>query len=176
MATSSRVALTSLPVILQEVEFQLQTYQSAITADSVVGDVSNIYWVFKGDEPPPATTGQRDILFALHKDKLVNVEGDGRFAMMFSGFDVYLRSSYAVDPRSTRKQWFIDNRLRVDALMDALMGFFPTDQNGFALTIEGLVLDENASPEKERDSKTWGITVGTYVFHYQPNIDPFIIG
>lgn len=166
---------TNLPTILQAVEQQLLNYYSQITSSTVVHDLTNIYWIFPEEEPIPSQTGQRDVLLALHPDKLVNIEGDGRFAKILSGFDVYLRSSNASDRRSTKRDWMIAHRTLIDALNDALMGFFPEDDGGDALTIEGLVLDTNATPAKNRDSKTWGQTVGTYKFHYLPKLDTTVL-
>ncbi len=170
------VIQTDLPTILQAVEQQLLTFTSALTADPVVGSITNIYWVMPGQEPKPGTTGQRDILLALHKDTLINVQGEGRFARILSGFDCYFRTSNISDRFATRKDWFIANRTAYNSVMDALMGFFPVDGSENALTIEGLVLDETTSPSKVKDTETWGQVIGSYQFHYQPRVDVMILG
>lgn len=168
---------TNLPTIMQAVEQQLLTFTSAITTAPPAGNISNIYWIFDGDEPPPAQTGQRDFLLSERTDDTRgNVQGAGRFTWIYSGLDIYLRSSYAVDMRGTRKQWLIDNRAKVEGVMDALMGFFPVDSNQNGLTIEGFVLDTNAKPVKNGSSANWGEVVGTYRFHYLPKIDKAVIG
>jgi hypothetical protein len=167
---------SSLPVILQTVEQQLLNYVSPITGNPVAGDISNIYWIFPEEEPPPGTTGQRDILFAVHPDKATNVQGAGRFTELASGFDVYLRSTLAADRRGTRRDFMIAHRLLIDALMDSIMGFFPVDGSSNALTIEGLVINENARPSKTRAVETWGMTIGSYKFHYIPNINLGLVG
>jgi len=153
----------------------LTTFVSSITGLKVCGDISNVYWVFKGDEPPPGTTGQRDVLLIERDDVPNNIQGDGRFCQIESGMDINLRTSKALDRRGTQMVWLTDQANLVNGLMDAMMGFFPIDADQNAYTIEGFVLDTNASPVKDRDSKTWGGTVGTYRFHYVPNINTSLL-
>jgi hypothetical protein len=154
---------SSLPTILQVVEQQLLT-------SGVVGDISNIYWIFPEEEPKPGATGQRDLLFAIHEEKPVNVEGDGVYSLISSGFDVYLRSTLAADRLGTRRDFMIAHRAIVEGVMNALMDFFPEDVSRNALTNYGIVLDSNAKPTKSRSVATWGETIGTYRLHFLPNI------
>lgn len=168
---------TNLPEIMQQVETQLTTYISPITNATVCGSISNIYWVFTGQEPVPGTTGQRDLLLIERPDDTDGtVVGAGRFAWISSGLDINLRTTRAVDRRATEKQWMINQALLVNGLMDAMMGFFPVDANQNAYTIEGFVLDANAAPVPNRESLTWGETIGTYRFHYTPRINTAILG
>lgn len=162
---------TDLPTILQQVEQQLLSYVSPVTGKAVAGDISNIYWIFPEEEPDPGTTGQRDLIFAIHEDEPINREGDGRFAKYKSGFDVYLRTSLVSDRPKTKRDWLLNHRPQVNAMIDSLDGFFPQDMNGNAYTIEGLVLKKNAKPEKQRDSQSWGKTIASFEFHYLPNIN-----
>lgn len=162
---------TSLPVIAQVVEQQLLTFESVITSAAVCGDISNIYWVEDGEQPTPGRTGQRDVLLIERPDIAENIIGDGRFAMMSSGMDLALRSTVALDPSGNKKTFLIAHRLLIDALLDAMMGFFPVDDDNNALTIEGFILDGNAAPVKRSDSLTWGYTLSSYKFHYLPNIN-----
>ncbi len=172
---------SDLPTIMQAVETQLTSYVSPITGTVVCGSVSNIYWVFKGEEPAPGTTGQRDIILSEHGDTFTNIQGAGRLTEIRSGIDIYLRMTQVLDPRSTRRQWMIDNRVLMNGLMDAMMGFFPVDANNNALTIEGFVLGGpmdaagNDDPKTVMDvtrtkATTWGQVVGSWYFHYIPNI------
>jgi hypothetical protein len=175
---------TNLTIIMQAVEQQLLGYVSPVTGNAIVGDISNVYWVEVGDEPPPAQTGQRDILLAMLPDVPTNVQGAMRFTEIKSGLTIYLRSTLAADRRGTKRDWMIAHRLLVDAMMDAMMDFFPVDANENALTIEGFVIGDegeggegNAAPTRakvapgnESKKTTWGQTVGTYRFHYIPNI------
>lgn len=162
---------TNLPSIFGQVQTQLTTFVSAITSTAVCGDVSNIYWVFEGEEPPPGTTGQRDVLLIQRKDLTENVQGDGRFCMIASGMDINLRTTRALDRRGTQQDWMTNQGTLINGLMDAMMGYFPVDTDQNAYTIEGFVMDFNAEPVKNRESKTWGETVGTYRFHYIPAIN-----
>ena len=162
---------TDLTIIAQAVE------QELLTA-AVAGDISNIYWIEQGEEPPPGQTGQRDILLAQRPDETAgtSIVGAGRFTEVYAGLDVYLRSTLALDRRSTRRDWFIAHRALINGVMNALMGFFPEDAASNALTIEGFILDRNAAPVRDRSAETWGYTVGTYRFHYVPSIDHTVIG
>lgn len=163
---------TDLPTICaQAVVPWLTTYISPVTNAPVCGDPSNIYFVFAGEEPECGKTGQRDVLLIERKDELVNVQGEGRFAKIHAALDVNLRSTYAADRPGTKQDFLLAHRTMVNALMDALMGFFPEDADQNAYTIEGFVLDSNAAPIKNRDAATWGETVGTYRFHYLPRIN-----
>ncbi len=161
---------TNLPEIMQAVEAQLLSFIPIDTNVANVGSVSNIYWVFGGDEPPPGLTGQRDILLVERDDKPTNIVGEGRFAEMYAGLDINLRTSLASDRNSTWKDWMIKHAQLRDALLDAMMGFFPVDADQNAYTIEGFVLDTNSTPLKG-DPGTWGRTVGTYRFHYLPSVN-----
>lgn len=173
---------SDLPTIMQAVEQQLLTYVSPITEATVVGDISNVYWVFKGEEPPPGETGQRDILLAEHGDEFTNIQGAGRLTEIKSGLDIYLRMTLASDRKGTHKQYMIKQRQLVNALMDAMMGFFPVDEEDNALTIEGFCLGGamnaagNNDPRTVMDvtrtkATTWGQLVSSFSFHYVPNID-----
>lgn len=161
---------SSLPVIAQAVEQQLLAYTSTLTTAPVVGDISNIYWVLPGEEPPPGRTGQRDVLLVFLPDFAENVEGDGIFARLRSGMDLNLRSTLALDRAGTKKDFQIAHRLLVNGLLDAMFDFFPVDGSGNALTIYGFVLDTNTSPRKSDAALTWGETISTYRFDYIPNI------
>lgn len=176
---SPTVIPSDLPTIMQAVETQLLTYVSPITQAPVCGDISNIYWLMSGDTPPqPANTGQRDVLLAERADDADrSIVGGGRIgAWVYSGLDVYLRSSYAVDRVNTRKQWMITHARMANALLDALMtggtggSFYPQDAQQNALTIEGFVWDQKAAPVKNRDAELWGYSIATFRFHYVPNI------
>lgn len=174
---------TNLPTIMQAVEQQMLNFNSPITGNTIAGDISNIYWVEVGQEPDPAQTGQRDILLQMLGDVPINVQGDGRRTLNASGLTIYLRTTLASDRRGTRRDWMIAHRSLVDALMSAMMGFFPVDVNNNALTNEGFVLggpeggeEGNETPKRVKgDDKTkWGETVGTYRFHYLLNNAPQI--
>ncbi len=163
---------SNLTVIAQAMEQRLLTWTSALFTTPLAGDISNIYWIEQGDEPLPNTTGQRDILIAQHLDDTMNTSiiGASIFTEIDSAIDVYLRTTYESDRVSTRRDFLIAHRLIVDQMMDALMGFFPEDANGNALTIYGLRFRQNATPTRMRDSLTWGETVGTYDLRYLPNV------
>lgn len=166
------VARTNLTTIMLAAEQMLLGFVT-VTGSPVCGDISNIYWLMSGDTPvKPGTTGQRDVLLVERNDDTRgNFRGGGRIGtMLYSGLDVYLRSSYAVDRMRTRKQWLIAHATLIDGLKDALYGFFPTDSAGNALTVEGFIPDLAAAPVKARDAELWGYTIATYRFHYLPNI------
>ena len=84
MATPTLIP-TNLPTIMQAAEQQMLNFTSPITNQPIAGDISNIYWVEEDNEPPPAETGQRDILLAMLGDTPVNVQGDMRFTLVKSG-------------------------------------------------------------------------------------------
>jgi len=157
---------------MQAVEQQLLNFVT-VTTETVVGDISNIYWVFSNEEPAPGTTGQRDILLIERTDNFEDgmIQGQGRFGWIYSGLDINLRSSYAADKRATKKDWMIRQADLVDGLRDALMGFFPVDSGNNAYTIEGFVIDQHAEPQAQREVATWGETIATYRFHYCPVVD-----
>jgi hypothetical protein len=111
----------------------------------------------------------------LADSKPVNVEGDGRFSLYHTTVSVYLRSSFAADRRGTYKDWMTSHLLLVSALMDALMGFFPENTNGDALTNYGLILDDEVSPKKVGETATWGSSVGVYRFAFIPKIDTTLL-
>jgi len=166
---------TDLPSIMKTVEVQLLNFVPQSTNKAVIGDISNVYWVYKGQQPPPGRTGQRDILLIALEEKMVNVQGDGRFCMVYSGIDINLRTTTELDRGGTEKQWMIRQWSMVNALMDAMMDFFPVDSDENAYTVESFVLDTNADPEKRGDSATWGEMVGRYHFHYLPNINTSLL-
>lgn len=166
---------SDLPTIAQTVERRLLTYRSPITGTTAAGDISNIYWVEPGEEPDPGQTGERDIILVeLEDDTSGTVVGAGRFATIDSGLEIYLRSQRVTDKRSTRRSWFIAHRNLINGLLDAMMGFFPEDQFGNALTVQGLVLEGNTTPRRTRPSETWGHTIGTYRFRYIPRISQVV--
>jgi len=169
------VIATDMPTIALAVEQQLLTFTSAITGIPVCGDISNIYWVDQRSVPEPVTTGKRDVLLEFMDDQAVNVEGDGRFAKLRSGMRLWLRTSLASDRRGTRKDWFTDNRTKVNGLLDAMMGFFPVDAQQNALTIDGFVITQNDAPLSNRDPSIWGYCISSYVFHYLPKINTSIL-
>lgn len=166
---------TDLPTIMQQVETQLLNFVPESTNTPVIGDISNVYWVFSDEAPPPGQTGERDILLVERNDEFTNVQGAGRFTEIYAGLDIYLRSSYAVDRHFTQKQWKIKNRQMMNAMMDALMGYFPVDDSSNAYTIEGFVIDGNARTVRNRETETWGEQVGTYRFHYLPNVNTSLL-
>lgn len=168
---------TNLPAIMAAVEQRLLTFTSVITGAPACQDLSNIYWVFRGQEPVPGTTGQQDVLLIEHPDDTQeNPVGAGRLTWIASGLDVNLRSTLASDPRSTYKAFKTAHRLLVDGLLDALMGFFPQDGQQNALTIYGLVPTTNTAPDKQRESLTWGESICSFKFHYLPQINVSILG
>ena len=173
IATSQPIN-TNLPTIAQAVEQQLLTYQSPLMSKPIVGDVSNIYWVFPGDTPDqvPGRTGQRDVLLIFIPDVSVNVQGDGIFAMLASGMEINIRTTLASDRSGTRKDFLIAHAAFKDGLMDAMSDFFPTDTSGNALTCEGFVIDTNTATDPTRNTLTWGYTISKYRFHYRPNVSP----
>jgi hypothetical protein len=164
----------NLGIIAQAVEQQLLTCVvlagTALTGNTVVGDVSNIYWIRDGEQPKPGITGQRDILFAFHGSMPVNFQGDGRNTLSLTGMDVWLRMTLAADRPATRKDWTILETNLVDGVSDALNGFFPVDGRNNALTCEGFVPVDNSEPRKNVDTATWGEIVASYQFHVYPQL------
>lgn len=159
---------SDLPTIAQAVEQKLLSFGNA-------GDITNIYWVEEGQLPPPVQTGQRDILLYELPDDFEGSEsstvvGSGRGAAIRSGLNVAIRTSRALDNSGTRKQWFINHRPMINSLLDALMDFFPEDGQHNALTVEGFVATKNTTPERMRDTTTWGYSVASFKFHYLPSI------
>ncbi len=163
---------SDLPTIALAVEQEL-------LANGDIGDLSNVYWVSDGEEPPPGRTGQRDVLLYQMDDSFDGSEsstvvGSGRGAAILSGMRIAVRTSLAADRGGTRKDWFIDHEPFVTSLINTLMVFFPEDVNGNALTIEGFVPTRNTTPDKQRDVLTWGYTVASFKFHYTPSVSSVV--
>ncbi len=163
---------TDLPTIALAVE-------QALLAAGDIGDLSNVYWVTEGEEPPPGRTGQRDVLLYQMDDDFEGSEsstvvGSGRGAAIRSGMRVAVRTSLASDSGGTRKDWFIAHEPFITGLTDTLMVFFPEDVDGNALTIEGFIPTRTNSPDKLRDVETWGYSVASYKFHYIPDVSSVV--
>lgn len=155
--------------ILQAVETQLVAGLGWPTADP-------IYWLMDGDEPVGNPTGRHDILLCATRKVVDNPKqvGGGRIGFRFELFiEVRLRTSNQQDRVGTSKDMLKDHWNQEEAIINALLRFFPTDtgdNTGNALTTEGLNLDTTITPNPDHASPKWGQSVGTWRCHYLPRL------
>lgn len=160
----------------------LQAMETQLIAKGVVPTADAIYWIMDGAEPSEKPTGKRDILFCVTR-KLVKQgmqTGGGRLGMRFELLiDVRLRTIMLLDRVNASKDALIDHWNQEDAIMDALLRWFPSDNgnnSGNLLTIEGFNLDTTIVPHPDRMTPKWGASVGTWRACFLPNISQKPVG
>jgi len=88
--------------------------------------------------------------------------------------DVWIRSRVIVDPGIAFKTWIRTMFTTGDMVLDAIGcdGWHPEDANGNLLTVQPIMLAEDAPPDYQVKGSVFGEYVCTLDVLYMPNIDP----
>ncbi len=130
-------------------------------ADFLDWHVSRIH-IVAGDADVPYRTGDHDIVLRVQGEQpdARTIDGGGRQVNRRTrDFDIEVRTRMVLDPVDEDLQRLTTlsggHLLLEDDVVDCLEDFFPTDENGNSLVVQGLVSGRWTKPLRDKSNPQW---------------------